>query len=368
MPDAAENPGTVQAPQTGLARRIPAIWRRRLLALFCLLVVGAIEWKLVNFDSGPFKEQLTVPAHNEIITFDSPKSADNGPFSFAYTPASNAKKVLLEGYFENSRLSQATVQKFQMFDVSAPTTPGLITYVTTGEGNSACASSVSVKPDADSPASVSFSQSADHPAFGYRSLEALFAGTDTTVTLKSQGGEGGLSTCRVDLKVADWKQTTQGDFSIEIQVPAGSQLRLHWNDMADESDDWTKQLPGQRLLDFGSTATDTFNAQKVSVATAGNNDQSVGTPKLQAQASKGSTIAVGSFRVNANQLEMTVDGTGVLDKDGKVISNTNLISTITKYPLLAAAFGALNVALINWVRRTFTPVRQQPATADSARA
>jgi hypothetical protein len=341
---------------------------QRLLSVLSLVVVGVVQWKAVNVDSGPFKEPITVPAHTEVITFSSPEASDNGPFSFGYTPASISKRVLLEGYFENSELSPKTVQKFQVFDVSAPASRGLISYVTTGEGSSACATQVSVKPDADHPSSVSFSQSADHPAFGYRSLGVTFEQTGATVTLTSQGGEGGLSTCKVDLKVGEWEQTTQGDFSIEIAVPAGSQFRIHWNDLADESDDFTKQLPGQRLLDFGSNGTDAFTAKGVSVTTVGPDGRSANTPTFQAEASKGTTIALEAFRINSTQLEMTVDGNGVLTKDGKVVSSTNVLAAITKYPLLAAGFGALNIALINWVRRAFSPVRQQPATSDSAHA
>jgi hypothetical protein len=351
-----------------LARWIPAPWGQRLLAFLCLVVVGAIQWRLVNFDSGPFKEQLTVEAHNEVATFGSPKSSDNGPFSFAYTPASAAKRVLLEAYFDNAQLSQKTVQEFQLLEVSAPSTAGLISYLTTGEGNSACATSVSVRPDADSPSGVTFSESGNNPNYGYRSLGVTFTGSDTTVTFVSQGGDAGLSTCKVDLSVGDWKQTTQGVMSINIRVPAGSGFRLHWHDLADQSDEWTKTLPGQSLIEFGSTATDSFTAKGVSLNAVDAHGTTEGTPKFQADAAKGSTAAIGSFRINRNQLEMTVDGTGVLKKDGKVISNTNVLSAITKYPLLAAGFGALNIALINWLRRAFSPVRPQPPAADSARA
>ena len=353
--------------RAALARWIPAPWGQRLLALACLVTVGALEWKLVNFESGPFTEQLSVSAHTEVVTFSSPKSSDNSPFSFGYTPASAAKKVLLEGYFDNSKLSPKTVQTFQMFGVAAPTSADVVSYLTTGEGNSACATRALVTPLA-SPAGVSFSQSADHPSFGYRSLDVMFEGTDSTVTLTSQGGEGGLSTCKVDLKVGQWEQATQGDFAVEIQVPAGSHFRLHWHDLADQSDDWTRQLPGQRLVDFGSTATGSFRAGAVSLATLRPDGRSAATPSFQAEAARGSTIGVGGFLINSNQLEMKVDGTGIVRKDGKVIPSTNIIASITKYPLLATVFGALNVALINWVRRAFTPARQQPSEADSAHA
>lgn len=352
----------LEAARAALGRWIPAPWGERLLALICLAVVGALQWWAAHLNSGPFSEQLSVPAHSEVVTFSSPKSSDNGLFSFGYTPESLKPRVWVEGYFDNSTLSPKTVQKFQMFNISAPTTHDVVSYLTTGGGNSACATQVTVTPEAGSPASVSLSQSADDPAYGYRSIGVMFIGTDSTVTLTSLGGGVGLSNCKVDLRVGQWEQTTQGDFPVEIQVPAGSQFRLHWHDLGDEITD------RNRLLAFGSNATDAFTAQSVSVATVGNDGQKAGTPKLQAQASKGGTVTVEAFRINSNQLEMKVDGNGVLTKDGKVISNTNLLSAITTYPLLAAMFGALNVALINWVRRTFTPARQQPTASNSANA
>ncbi len=350
------------AARAALGRWIPAPWGERLLALICLAAVGALQWWLANLKSGPFSEQLSVHPHSEFVTFSLPKSSDNGPFSFGYTPESLKPRVLVEGYFDNATLSPRTVQKFQMFNVTVPTTHDVVSYLTTGVGNSACATQVSVTPDAGSPAGVSFSQSAADPAYGYRSIGVMFIGTDSTVTLTSLGGGDGLSTCRVDLKVGQWGQTTQGDFPVEIQVPAGSQFRLHWHDLGDEMTD------RNRLLDFGSTATDAFAAQGFSVASVGSDGQITGAPKIQADASRGSTVTVGSFRINSNQLEMKVDGTGVLKKEGKVISHTNLLSAITTYPLLAAMFGALNLALLNWVRRAFSPSRKQPTAADSAGA
>src|ERR1700751_1379306 len=128
------------------------IWRSglsgKLFALVCLTVAVAVEWKLVNLPAGEVSGQFptTVRARNEIITFTDPGSVTGGTFSFMYAPPTEAERVLLDAYFDNAQLSSQTLQALKSFQISAPMSPGVITYLTSGSGNAACATELQGEP------------------------------------------------------------------------------------------------------------------------------------------------------------------------------------------------------------------------------
>jgi hypothetical protein len=68
---------------------------------------------------------------------------------------------------------------------------------------------------------------------------------------------------------------------------------------------------------------------------------------------------VESFAINKNQLEIKASGKGRVQKDGKVVTKTDVLETVTKNPILSALFGAGNLALIGWVKRAFFPPRRK---------
>jgi hypothetical protein len=344
----------------------PPIWRSRLagkaFALLCLIVAAAVEWKLVNLPAGEVSAQFPamVRARDEIVTFTEPGSVTGGPFSFVYAPPTEAEKVLLDAYFDNAQLSDQTLQALKSFQILAPASPGVITYLTSGAGSAACATKLLVEPAGSNLKSVVFSQGGSDITSGYRTLGASFSGSGAIVTLISQGlFQNGLSPCRIELSVGDWKQSTQGFLPIKIQVPPGAPFRFHWQNLDERSSTWKTKSSALPLLAFGSSASDEFSTQTISVSSLNPKTGAPEPPHFEARGAKQFPLTVLSFGINQNQLEINASGKGRALKDGKVVSTVNFLETLNKNPILSALFAAANLALIGWVGRMFFPPRRQ---------
>jgi hypothetical protein len=346
------------------AKPHPPIWRSRLagkiFALVCLIVAVAVEWKLVNLPAGEVSGQFptTVRARNEIVSFTEPGSVTGGPFSFMYAPPTEVEKVLLDAYFDNAELSNQTVQALKSFQISPPTSPGAITYLTSGDGNAACATKLQVEPADGNLKSVEFSQNGSDITGGYRTLGASFTGTGAVVTLISQGIlQNGLSACRIELSVGDWKQSTQGFLPIKIQVPPGAPFRFHWQNLDERSSTWRTKSSALPLLAFGSSASDEFSTQAIAIRSLNPKTGATDLPHFEARGAKQFPLTVLFFGINKNQLEINASGKGRVLKAGKVVSTVNVLETLNKNPILSALFAAANLALIGWVGRMFFPHR-----------
>jgi hypothetical protein len=353
-------------PSATPGKKGPPIWRSRLggkvFALVCLVVAAAFEWELVNLPAGEVSGQFptTVRARYEIVTFTDPGSVTGGPFSFMYAPPTEAEKVLLNAYFDNAQLSDQTLQAFKLFQISAPALPGVITYLTSGLGSAACATKLLVEPAGGNPKSVEFSQSGSDITSGYRSLGTSFSGTGAMVTLTSQGAlQGGLSPCRIELSVGDWKQSTQGFLPIKIQVPPGARFRFHWQNLDERSSTWKTKSSALPLLEFGPSGSDEFTTQTVAISSLNPKTGAPDPPRFEARGAKRSpSLTVLSFGINQSQLEINASGKGRVLKSGKVVSTVNVLETLNKNPILSALFAAGNLALIGWVGRMFFPPRR----------
>jgi hypothetical protein len=344
-------PGTQRQPfrRTRLAKSI--------LALACLVAAAITEWKLVNLPAGDVSGQFptTVRARDEVVTFGSPGSVTGGPFSFEYAPPTEAEKVLVDAYFDNAQLSEPTLEAFKSFQVSAPSSAGVITYLTSGEGSASCSTKIQVEPGNTNLKSVEFSQSGSDVTSGYRSLGASF-GAPVVVTLISQGAlQNGLSPCRIELSVGDWKQPTQGFMPIKIEVAPEAPFRLHWQNLDERSSTWKVKSSALPLLEFGPSGSDEFTAQTIAISTVNPRTGASDAPAFEARGAKQSPLTVLSFGINQNQLEINASGKGRVLKHGKVVSTVNLLDTLNKNPILSALFGAGNLALIGWAGRMLFP-------------
>ena len=343
----------------------PPIWRSRLAkvyALVCLIVAVTVEWKLVNLPAGEVSGQFptTVRARNEIVTFTEPGSVTGGPFSFMYAPPTEVEKVLLDAYFDNAQLSNQTLQALKSFQISAPTSPGAITYLTSSAGNAACATKLEVEPAGINLKSVEFSQGGSDITSGYRTLGVSFSGVGALVTLVSGGiFQNGLSPCRIELSVGDWKQSTRGFLPISIQVPPGAPFRFHWQNLDERSSTWRTKSSALPLLAFGSTASDEFSTQMIAISSLNPKTGALDRPHFEARGEKQFPLTVLSFGINQNQLEINASGKGRVLKAGKVVSTVNVLETLNKNPIVSALFEAGNLALIGWVGRMFFPPRHK---------
>lgn len=359
---------TLPEPRTRVApgKAAPPIWRtaiaRKLFAVVCLVAAAGLEYYLVNLPVGEVSGQFptTVRARDEIVTFGDPGLLEGGTFSFMYAPPTEAEKVLLDAYFDNAQLSEQTLQAFKSFQIAAPSSPGVITYLTSGAGSTACSTKFQVEPDGATLKSVEFSQSGSDITSGYRSLGASFGGSDAVVTLTSQGAlQSGLSPCKIELSIGDWKQVTQGFLPIKIRVPAGAHFRFHWQNLDERASTWRTKSSALPLLGFGSSASDEFTAQTIAISTLNPRTGAADTPSFEARGAKQSALTVLSFGVNQNQLEINASGKGRVLKGGKVANTTDVLETLNKNPILSALFGAGNLALIGWAGRMFFPPRRK---------
>lgn len=353
-----------QGPPSAAPGKKPLpIWRSRLagkvISLVCLAVAGAVEWKLVNLPAGDVSGQFptTVRARNEIVTFTDPRSVTGGPFSFMYAPPTEAEQVLLTAYFDNAQLSDQTLQAFRSFQISAPSSAGVITYLTSGAGSAACATKLQVEPAVGNLKSVEFSQTGSDITSGYRSLGASFSGTGAVVTLTSQGAlQSGLSPCRIELSIGDWRQSAQGFLPIKIQVPPDARFRFHWQNLDERSSTWKTKSAALPLLQFGSSASDEFMTQTIVISSLNPKTGAPDPPRFEARGAKRSSLlTVLSLGINQNQLEINASGKGHVLKSGKVASTVNVLETLNKNPILSALLAAGNLALIGWVGRLFFP-------------
>jgi len=322
----------------------------------CLTAAAAFEYYLVNIPVAEVGSQFpaTVRARAEIVAFDNPALADGGTFSFGYTPPTEAEKVLLDAYFDSARLSPQTLQAFHSFQVAAPSSTGSITYLTSTISHGACSTKLDVQPVGSHLLSVQFSQTSGESLEGYRSLGASFDGTDAEVTLTSQGAlQNVLSPCKVELSVGDWKQVTGGFLPIKIMVPAGAHFRFRWQNLNDKSSTWENKGAALPLVQFGSSASDEFNAEAIKISTLNPRSGTPNPPKLEARGEHQSPLTVESFAINKNQLEMNASGKGRVLRDGKVVTKTNVLEALNQNPILSALFGAGNLALIGWAGRMF---------------
>lgn len=360
-----------QAPREPRARVAPGkaalpVWRtaiaRKLFAVLCLAAAAGLEYYLVNLPVGEVNAQFpaTVRAGDEIVTFGDPGLLGGGTFSFMYAPPTEAEKVLLDAYFDNAQLSEPTLQAFKSFQIAAPSSPGVITYLTSGAGSAACSTKFQVEPAGANLKSVEFSQSGSDVTSGYRSLGPSFASADAVVTLTSQGAmEGGLSPCKIELSIGDWKQVTQGFLPIKIRVPAGAHFRFHWQNLDERASTWKTKSAALPLLGFGSSASDEFTAQTIAISSL---IPSTGAPiatSFEARGTKQSPLTVLSLGVNQRQLEINASGKGRVLKEGKAVNTTDVLETLNKNPILSALFGAGNLALIGWAGRMFFPRRRK---------
>ncbi|MGB7847168.1 MAG: hypothetical protein WBL63_16245 [Candidatus Acidiferrum sp.] len=346
------------------------IWRSRLtgkiLALLCLVTAVAVEWELVNLPAGEVTGQFpaTVRARDEIVTFTEPASVTGGPFSFKYASPTEAEKVLVDAFFDNAQLSDQTLQAFKSFQIEAPSSPGVITYLTSAAGNAHCATKLQVEPAGSNPKSVVFSQGGSDITSGYRELQVAFEDTGAAVTLASQGTfQSGSSPCKIELSVGDWKQSTQGFLPIKIQVPPGAPFRFHWQNLDERSSSWRTKSSALPLLAFGSSASDEFSAQTIAISTLNPKTSAPDPPHFEARGGKQLPLTVLSFGINQNQLEINASGKGRVLRDGRVVSTVNALDTLNKNPILSALFAAGNLALIGWAGRMFFPSRPKRNSA-----
>jgi hypothetical protein len=331
------------------------------LALVCLIAAAVVEWKLANLPIGDVGGQFpaTVRARDEVVTFGGPGAVTGAAFSFLYAPPTEAEKVLVDAYFDDAQLSSQTLKAFKSFLISAPASPGVITYLTTGAGSAACSTKLQVEPADANLKSVEFSQSGSDITSGYRSLGTSFGGTAAVVTLISQGAlQSGMSPCKVELSIGDWKQTTQGFLPVRILVSAGAHFRFHWQNLDERSSTWKTRSSALPLLEFGPSASDEFTAQTIAISSINPKTGALNPPDFEARGARQSPLTVLSFGVNQKQLEVNASGKGRVLKGGKFVT-ANFLETLNKYPIPSALFGAANLALIGWAGRMFFPPRRK---------
>jgi hypothetical protein len=335
---------------------------QRVVALLVFAIALGVQYRLVNApvsqlaDTHMFSPAI-VRAAESVVSFIDPET-DPGQFTFGYDqPAgSGQQKMIVDAYFEKASLSDETLRRLAALGVLAPSESAPISYVTDVPKSAGCSTGFQIEVPAggNGTRAIQFSQSEAAPSDRHRLLEVKMVGADSTVTLKSGGSfaPDGMAQCHVDLRVGDWVQPNHGFLPVKLTVPASSGFRFRWEAADIKPAGWPSEGGAVSLLRFGSHRLERFHAGGIGILRAGTLDPFLTQSGLAVRSERRQfPLAVESLRIGTGKLELQVEGRGRTLQDGKLISRTDVLGAIMKYPLLALLLGATNAALVDWLRR-----------------
>jgi hypothetical protein len=371
MPEAGQDraaelqPASVEPRAPSPAHR-PVDWfhtlnAQRALVLLVLAGAFAVQYRLVNL---PIREldqtnkfaPAVVSATDELALFSNPQT-EPGRFSFAYDrPVESEKpRMFVNVYFEKASLADETLHQFTGLGVHPPSGPHRISYVP----DTACNTAIRVETIGGSSTqpAVRFYQSEAAPSDRYRQLEVNMSGTDSLVTLSGGGSfqANRAGVCQVNLGADDWQQSTTGFLPIKVDVPAGSSLRIRWEDSAIHTADWPAAGLPKPLIEFGKANRQSFFADVIQVLPAGNSVISAPHSLVATGERKQEPLTVNAFQIGTDRLQFAATGRGQVVVDGKPLVRPDPLGWINKYPLLATIFLAANGGLCRWAWRRFFP-------------
>jgi hypothetical protein len=340
---------------------------QRAIVLLVLAAAVGLQYYLVNMPVADLSRAAQfnpakVVAADQVVVFANPET-EPGRFGFTYDQPGK-ERMLVDVYFDKALLSKETIQRLATLGVKAPSEPSAVGYLTSAVHSGTCSTAIQVDAVStnEGTRTVQFSQSVKLSE-RYRTLGVDMAGFDSTVTLTSQGAfdASNQSPCQAELYVGHWRKITAGFLPIKVHVLAGSDFRFQWEASDVQPQGFPTTGPANSLLTFGEAQRQSFHATEVRVLSA---PPSSPLHSLVARSEhKNVPLTIGSFMVGSDQLQLSASGRGLLLQDGKVISTANLLEAISKYPLIAALFGAANIGLLNWAKRKFFPARARPKSA-----
>src|SRR5215470_12507652 len=303
----------------------------RVISVAALLSAFAVEWMLVSVPVSEVSGRVpaTVRARDEVVTFAVPAAVTGDSFLVEYAQPGESEKVLVDAFFDNAQLSDATVTALKSLQVSAPTQPGLIAHETSNVGSGSCATKLQIEPVSGQFGNIEFSQNGDDISSNYRELGVRFTGADGLVTLTPQGAfQDGVSPCKVGLSVGDWKQSTAGFLPIKVHVPAGQPFRFHWRNLTERTTTWKTKGSAIALVIFGASANDQFLSDSIAIRPVNpKTGKPDNPPSLEAVAKNHAPLTVSFFGVNQNQLEISASGKGRALRHGSVVRQ-NILETL----------------------------------------
>jgi hypothetical protein len=329
-------------------------------AVVVLCAAAGLQYYLVNLPVGDIEKTgrfspAKVKAADEVVSFRNPETGP-GRFSFSYEQAAESKKqsTLVDAYFDNAVLSQETLRKLAVLGITPPSGPAAISYLTSSERGAACSTVVQVDalPEESSARAVQFSQKEPAPSDRYRSVDIAMSGLDAVVTLKSQGPftADASSPCQVKLLIGNWELLTQGFVGVQVQAAAGSGFRFRWEAADVQSSGWSSS--GGPLLRFEGQLRQSFSAAAVAITPSAPDATRSGHTGLVADGERKEVLLkIHSLMIGTDRLQFEAIGRGRVVENGKVISRTNLVEAINRYPIISAMFAAGNLALLGWAKR-----------------
>jgi len=177
-------------------------------------------------------------------------------------------------------------------------------------------------------------------------LPALPFPTSTSTPLQTgpESTDSGVVDCGKILSVGSWQQRIGGATEIGINMEVGSSLRTRFTAL--ENNLWPAS-PGYfepfsfRFQQTG-TASTPLNVGSVDIRSAD------GKESFSAKSSQGSLLRIDSLKVGADRLQLSLSGTAYVTNEGKPFDNESILKRLERYPLPAAALGALNLAIFAW--------------------
>ncbi len=259
---------------------------------------------------------------------------------------------VVDVYFEHAQLADETIQLLTGVGLTPPSALGQISYTTQdtdtepGSGEP-CRTSISVQmKNAPRPVTtIHLYQQDKLPADRYRALELRAIGGELMVrmnTVAPPNGNPHAPGCQKLLRTNEWRQVLGPSVGIIVAVPPGSSLRFRFQSLARNA----------RSLESDVLDIHPLQARSLEVKPLPSRKPLRGSSLYLSSAGAKEVLRVTSLDIGADQLQVKALGKGWVKKGGEYLTY-DFLERLKNFPIIAGLLGALDGALINWLKVLF---------------
>ena len=192
------------------------------------------------------------------------------------------------------------------------------------------------------PTELQFYQK-DGPGALHRTVEMKASGADLIVELLTRNLARNFSApgCRKTIIVGDWSDTFASPAPLKIMLPAGTTLHFGFTALKDKAP-WS--APDGV---FEAFKLEGFPIAVNSVQKVANNLEVFNAHAAQVA----KPLLLKKLLIGSNELQIHYTGQAFVKENGNYAVTFSLWEFIKKYPPFAGIFGALDAALLAWIRR-----------------
>jgi len=259
---------------------------------------------------------------------------------------------VVDVYFERAQLAGETFQLLTSVGLTPPSALGQISYVTQdtdtkpGSGEPCRTSILFQMKTAPKPVTtIHFYQQDKLPADRYRTLELRAIGGELMVrmnTVAPPNGNPHAPGCQKLLRANEWRQVLGPSVGIIVAVPPDSSLRFRFQSLAGNA----------MSLESGLLDIHPLQARSLEVKPLPSRKPMGGSSLYLSSAGAKEVLRVTSLDIGADQLQVKVLGKGWVKKRGEYLTY-DFLERLKNFPIIAGLLGALDGALINWLKILF---------------